>query len=231
MDDVALRRSFLRVPLHRKSARWLALADCIIANEIAGENPLAPVVMRDLSPLPRTGFKGAESPAWVEAQGLVLPSAPNQALVQSDGSLMARLAPGEFLILGAFAESPSPLMGEDLVTKLNQSWSIDTAGFCFQVPRRDSHAWIHLSGPKTPSLFAKICGVDLSPSAFPDLAIAQTSVARLSAIVIRDDRGAPEPQFHLLADSASAIYLWDCLEDAMAEFSGSIAGISSLLPA
>ena len=115
--------------------------------------------------------------------------------------------------------------------RLAAFWSIDTAGFCFQVPRRDSHAWIHLSGPKTPSLFAKICGVDLSPGAFPDLAIAQTSVARLSAIVIRDDRGAPEPQFHLLADSASAIYLWDCLEDAMAEFSGSIAGISSLLPA
>jgi len=28
------------------------------------------------------------------------------------------------------------------------------------------------------------------------------------------------PAFHLLVDSASALYLWDCLTEAMAEFGG-----------
>jgi sarcosine oxidase subunit gamma len=265
MLSSVLRRSFLRVPLNKAGADWIKIADTEVAGHVPGENPQAGAVLRDLSPLPRTGFKGAESPAWMEAQGVVLPSTPNLATLQPDGSLVARLAPGEFLILSPL-NTPSPSPGErrgggdldadppspdlspasplpnlppdgggatdpartSFISRLDQAWSLDTAGLCFQVPRRDSHAWLHLSGPQVPALFAKICGVDLRPKAFADLAIAQTSVARLSAIVIRDDRGGSTPQFHLLADSASAIYLWDSLVDAMAEFAGSIAGYASL---
>ena len=76
-------------------------------------------------------------------------------------------------------------------------------------------------------LFLKICAVDLRPHKFADLSIAQTSVARLSAIVIRDDRGGTLG-YHLLADSASAAYLWDCLIDAMAEFDGGPLGLTAL---
>ena len=46
-------------------------------------------------------------------------------------------------------------------------------------------------------------------------------------IVIRDDI-ADLPAFHLLADSASAAYLWDGLLDAMAEFGGRPVGLSAL---
>ncbi len=221
MQSSTLRRSFLRVPLNKRGAVWTGVADSEIVAHLPGENAAAPVVLRDLSTLPRTGFKGAESPAWLEAQGVVLPTAPNLATRQADGSLVARLAPGEFLILGGLAGSSAA------IDRLDTAWSIDTAGFCFQLPRRDSHAWLHLSGDKVATMFAKICGVDLRPQAFANLAIAQTSVARLSAIVIRDDRETM-PGYHLLADSAAAIYLWESLEDAMAEFSGSIAGYSSL---
>lgn len=223
MHSATLRRSFLRVPLNKRGAVWTGLADTEIVAHVPGENAAAPVVLRDLSTLPRTGFKGAESPAWLEAQGVVLPAAPNLATRQADGSLIARLAPGEFLILPGLSGDGAP------INRLDKAWSLDSAGFCFQLPRRDSHAWLHLSGDKVATMFAKICGVDLRPKAFANLAIAQTSVARLSAIVIRDDRDAM-PGYHLLADSAAAIYLWESLEDAMAEFSGSIAGYSSLTP-
>lgn len=223
MQSSTLRRSFLRVPLNKRGAVWTGIADTEVAAHVPGENAAAPVVLRDLSTLPRTGFKGAESPAWLEAQGVVLPAAPNLATLQGDGSLVARLAPGEFLILGGLTGASAP------IDRLDNAWSIDSAGFCFQLPRRDSHAWLHLSGDKVATMFAKICGVDLRPKAFANLAIAQTSVARLSAIVIRDDR-ENMPSYHLLADSAAAIYLWESLEDAMAEFSGSIAGYSSLTP-
>ena len=50
-------------------------------------------------------------------------------------------------------------------------------------------------------MFAKLCGVDLSPNRFAEGQVAQTSVARLSAIVIRSDT-AGALAFHLLADSA-----------------------------
>jgi sarcosine oxidase subunit gamma len=95
------------------------------------------------------------------------------------------------------------------------------------VPRASSHCWFRITGSAAPSLFAKICGVDLRPHKFADLAIAQTSVVRLTGIIIRDDL-AGAPAFHLLADSASGEYVWDCVLDAMAEFGGCAADLTAL---
>jgi sarcosine oxidase subunit gamma len=216
------RRSFVARALDALGAEWRLLADARVAARMVSERPHAAVVLRDLSPLPRTGFKGAETAAWLTSREITSCSVgSNQAAVQPDGTLLARLSPGEFLVLGRLDGQAG------LVDSLDAAWSLDDAGLCFQVPRRDSHAWFLLSGPRTPEFFAKLCGVDLRPHKFSDGAIAQTSVARLSAIVIRDDR-AGVPAFHLLADSASAAYLWDCLLDAMTEFDGSVAGLDSL---
>jgi sarcosine oxidase subunit gamma len=97
----------------------------------------------------------------------------------------------------------------------------------FPLPRRDSHAWFLVSGGAAAAMFAKLCGVDLRPEKFPDLSVAQTSVARISAIVIRDDREGTLA-YHLLTDSASAEYLWDCLLDAMTEFEGRPVGLAAV---
>ncbi|NFV82197.1 hypothetical protein [Magnetospirillum aberrantis] len=75
-------------------------------------------------------------------------------------------------------------------------------------------------------MLAKMCGVDLRRHVFADGAVAQTSVARLNAILIRQGDAV-----HLLADSASAEYLWDCVVDAMAEYGGAVAGAGHLLAA
>src|SRR5437867_3689343 len=97
----------------------------------------------------------------------------------------------------------------------------------YPVPRRDSHAWFMVAGDAAARMFAKLCAVDLAPDQFADGRIAQTSVARLSAIVIRSELGGTLA-FSLLADSASAEYLWDCLCDAMAEFHGIVAGVNMM---
>ncbi len=76
-------------------------------------------------------------------------------------------------------------------------------------------------------MFAKLCGVDLRPAKFASGRIAQTSIARLNGIVIRDDKGEL-PAYHLLVDSASAGYLWGCLRDAMTEFGGTPIGLRAL---
>jgi sarcosine oxidase subunit gamma len=91
------------------------------------------------------------------------------------------------------------------------------------MPRAESHAWFLVTGERAPGMFAKICGVDLRPHRFAIGAIAQTSLAKMSAIVIRADLGEV-PAYHVLADSASAEYLWGCLLDAMAEFAGAPVG-------
>ena len=89
------------------------------------------------------------------------------------------------------------------------------------VPRRDSHAWFAVGGPDARACLAKLCGVDLRQRVFTNGAVAQCFLASISAILIRDDA---IPAYHLLADSAAAGYLWDCLIDAMDEFDGGPSG-------
>jgi sarcosine oxidase subunit gamma len=76
-------------------------------------------------------------------------------------------------------------------------------------------------------MFAKLCAVDVAADRCPDGSVAQTSIARLSAIMIRNDI-AGALAFSVLAESASAEYLWDCVIDAMAEFPGTIAPLDAL---
>ena len=95
------------------------------------------------------------------------------------------------------------------------------------MPRQDGFCWFVLSGKHAASCLAKLCAVDLRPHRFPIGSIAQTSVARLSAVVARDDLG-DVLAFHLFSDSASATYWWDCLVDAMQEFGGNAVGIDAL---
>lgn len=216
-----MRASFVRFALAALGAQPAAAGQALAVLRVPGENTAAPVVLTDLSPFARTGFKGADTPDWLTRHGLTIPDTPNRAAVQADGSVLARLSAGEFLLLGR------PGGESGLVERLDATWSWgDGAGLCFPLPRQDSHAWFHLRGAKVPEMLAKLCGVDLRRHVFADGAVAQTSVARLNAIVLRQG-----DDFHLLADSASAEYLWECVVDAMAEFGGSVAGADHLLAA
>lgn len=181
--------------------------------------------LADLSPLPRVGFKGQGTPEWLAAQGVAVSPESNQAVIQDGGALAARLAPGEVLILGALSGD------DDLPARLAAAWAEAPTPpetlRGFPVPRADTHAWFVLTGADSPAMFAKLCGVDLRPAKFAPGRIAQTSIARLNGIVIRDDKGGL-PAYHLLVDSASAGYLWGCLRDAMTEFGGTPIGLRAL---
>jgi len=84
-----------------------------------------------------------------------------------------------------------------------------------------------VAGDALPEMFAKLCAIDLRHAKFADLDIAQTSIARMSAILTRVDIEG-NTVFYLLVDSAAALYLCDCLLDAAAEFGGRIVGIDVL---
>ncbi|CAA6605439.1 Sarcosine oxidase, gamma subunit (fragment) [Rhodospirillaceae bacterium LM-1] len=175
---------------------------------------LPALAMADFSLRPRLGFKGAGTADWLAAQGLSLPPEPNQSVKDDQGRLIARLSWGEFLLLGDFAA-------------LQSAWSFETAPLCFPLPRLHSHAWIVISGDAAPKMMAKICGVDLRAHKFAQGRIAQTSVARLNAIVIAD-RIRGRLGFHLLSDISTSQYLWDCLCDAMLEFDGAPVVLEAL---
>jgi len=188
------------------------------------------MAIADLSGLPRTGFKGAGTIDWLQGQGLSIGPDSNMAYRQEGGALAARLAPTEiFLIDGLDATGA-------LVETLNAAWAWGTEKprklIGYPMPRQDSHAWFMITGTAAPEMFAKICGVDLRAHKFQPGQIAQTSLAKMSGIVIRDDpigpNGGAIPGYHLLADVASAEYLWGAVLDAMSEFGGAPVGLSAL---
>ena len=183
------------------------------------------MALADLSVLPHGGFKGRGTVEWLTAQGLAIGADSNKAYRQADGELAARLAPTEIFLLDSLAGSGR------LINTLNSAWQWAAAAprpqQGYPTPRQDSHAWFMVTGDKSAEMFAKICGVDLRPAHCPVGTIAQTSAAKMSAITIRADLGSTLA-YHLLADIASAEYLWTCVADAMAEYDGGIVGLAAL---
>jgi len=176
------------------------------------------LALADLSTLPRVGFKGVGAPEWLREHGAQLPDSPNFAERQKDGSVLARLSTEESLVLGVAD-------GSALVTTLRNSWSLESATRVYSLPRSDSHCWLALTGNHAAATLAKICAVDLRTAEFADGRIAQTSLAGVGAVVLRNDLSTT-PCFFILSDVSATEYLWDALLDAMAEFSGGVVGLA-----
>ncbi|MFT4652073.1 MAG: sarcosine oxidase subunit gamma [Porticoccaceae bacterium] len=178
----------------------------------------------DLSTLPRAGFKGAGAPSWAENQGIKLPDSANTSIVQPEGCLVAKLSDQELLILSdIFANSHQlTALGEQSTRDHLEN---DTQTYL--LPRGDSHCWLAVTGNQAAEMFSKVCGVDLRPHKFALGNIAQTSVAKISAVVIRQDLGETL-SYYILCDISATEFLWDCLLDAMQEYAGSPVGIGAL---
>ena len=215
-DPMHMRRSFVR---RRLLAAGVPRNDSEIPLQRTPEH--APLTLVDLSHLPRWGIKGRDAFAWLKARQARVPERNNAAERQPDGTLIARLSPGEALILGPRRDGGCFLDGA------LAGIAGEGDGACYPVPRRDSHSLFFVKGSPAARMFAKLCAIDLAPDRFADGSIAQTSVARLSAIIIRDDVNS-QLGFSVLVESASAEYFWDCLLDAMGEFGAAIADASSI---
>ena len=69
--------------------------------------------------------------------------------------------------------------------------------------------------------------MDLRPQHFENGQIAQTSLAKINAIILRSDI-ANLTNYAIFSDGSSVEYLWDSLLDAMAEHRGSPVGLEAL---
>ena len=177
--------------------------------------------LADLSPLPRVGFRGPGAREWLAAQGIELPGEPNRARTQPDGAVAVTRSWTEVLVLGAIQGADS------LCARLEAGAANAQRARAYPLPRFDGLFWFALAGESAVDCLAKVCGVDVREPAFPVGSVAQTSLARLNAVIVRADAGAT-PLFHLLGDSASAAYAWTSLLDAMQEFDGRPVGLRAL---
>ncbi|MCY4641886.1 MAG: sarcosine oxidase [Gammaproteobacteria bacterium] len=175
----------------------------------------------DLTPIPRTGFKGQGVIQWISSQGMEIGQHSNKAYPQQNGMLVGRLADIEVIILNGLQSRTNQC------ESLDEKHACDQPVRCYLVPRFNTLAWFMVTGETSAEVFAKICGVDLRLKNFSRGAIAQTSVARINSIIIRHDL-KEIPAFHLLFDSASTEYMWACLMDAYMEFKGSPVGYSAI---
>ena len=218
-----LGRSFIRRDLEAQGASFRIVNGCEVAADYGGSDEVrraSSLGLIDLSPLPRIGFKGPNTAAWLDGLNIALPEQSNRATQVRSEVLAARLAPGEALLLG-------PRDGNGgAIGALERAWSYDVPGV-WPVPRRDASFWFLVVGRHSMALFAKICGVDLRAKAFANGAIAQTSVARTNCIIIRSSVG-DLPAYDLLGDSASSGFVLNSILDAMAEFDGTLVGFDAL---
>ena len=224
-----MTNSTYRTMLHRHhsqhGATFLA-NDRVIVNHYQAtieeeKEHLTKLALVDLTPLPRIGFKGADTPQWLEEQTITLPEKPNQAIRLLDQTMIARLSNNEFLLLSDIEQKANT------VNTLCQ-WQLQENKLCYLLLRQHSHCWFMLTGKHSINMMAKICGVDLSDAGFANHQVAQTSLARINSIVIKDTINHTTA-FHILSDSTSAEYLWGCLNDAMVEFSGKNIGVGAFI--
>ena len=215
------RRTPLYRALNAEGAPWAALPDAAIADRPDQDGAAARLGIADLTPLPRLGFKGRGTVQAMRSRGISLEGVANRAFAQADGSLCLVLAASEVVLLSNPAGDGSRL------ADLEQGYRIEDGEGTYPVPRRDASAWFAVTGSMAPEMFSKLCGIDLRPHRFENLMIAQTSVARLNAVVVRADLGRVLA-FHVLADSASAAYFLECIRDAAQEFDGRLVGVSAL---
>jgi sarcosine oxidase subunit gamma len=168
---------------------------------------LSGLTLQDFSALPRFGLKGIKTRDWLDAHNYRVGDASNRAYPQDDGCLATRLSRRELLLLSD-PDRPLNFADHDYFSPGRD---------CYPIRRQDSHYWISVCGENSPSMLAKLCGVDFSTDQFEVHRVAQTQVARTSAIVVRNDL-SDRLRYYLLGDSSTKAYMWACLQDAMSEY-------------
>ena len=221
--DSVLRRS----PLYRRhlqdGATFVDVGDELLVGQyqtpILEQEAARRLSICDLSTLPRGGLSGSGAGAYLASGYIDLPPAHDESRRQVNGDTVARLSAAEYLYLGS-----SALLG---AASEVPAWSGNAAAKAYALPRRDSHCWFVLTGSDAAVALSKVCAVDFRSHKFADGRVAQTSLAKISAIIIRSDFGET-PGFFVLASSAATEYLWECMIDAMDEFEGRAVGVDAI---
>jgi sarcosine oxidase subunit gamma len=161
------------------------------------------LAFRDRTLDPRAGIRGRGVGAWLVENGYGAAAPPNRAHRLDSGLVVAMLGEAEALFLDRAGAVSLWLYGS----------GAPLAPDVYPTPRAEGTFWITVSGVTAPAMLATVCGVDLRRKAFADLQVAQTMIAKVPAIVIRDS-GLGEEGFHVLADITLAAYIVRQLLDA-----------------
>ncbi|MDE0841322.1 MAG: hypothetical protein OSA42_03915 [Porticoccaceae bacterium] len=215
-----LRRSQLYRRHRQLGADFAQFGDSIAVDHYGDDEVSQARVLglADLSTLPRIGFKGLGTPVWADSCGVKQPAQPNWATLQGDNTLVARLSSNELLLASNLTGSSKLIETLATATRAHRVYAL---------PRGDSHSWLSLCGEQAANTLAKVCAIDFRAQYFTNLQIAQTSLAKINAVIVRTDIG-DNLNYAIFSDSCSLEYLWDSLLDAMSEYRGRAIGLQAL---
>jgi sarcosine oxidase subunit gamma len=109
----------------------------------------------DLSQHQRFGCKGPGAEPWLAAAGYSVPQAPNSAVVDASGVMVARLATSEFLVEAVAGGSEQVSSTRRLLGAASRPANV------YPVTRQD--LVVGIQGPGIQTLLRQICSIDFVP--------------------------------------------------------------------
>jgi heterotetrameric sarcosine oxidase gamma subunit len=134
------------------------------------------------------------------------PDAPG-AVAESGGALVAALRPDVAAVLLPRAQVET--VANEIAAVAGQRLTV--------LDLSHGRALMALSGPYAAAVLARLCALDFGERAFPNRHGAQTSLAKVRALIVRAGEEAT-PRYLLAVDRSHGAYVWGALADAMEEF-------------
>jgi sarcosine oxidase subunit alpha len=174
----------------------------------------------DASALAKIALKGAQVEAALASAWPGEAAAPLHVTVPRDEVLVCRLAPDEALVLA------SPGEREALGAKLEQQ-SAAVSGCAHAIDVTSAQAAVRLAGPRARDLLRKCTSLDVRERELPNLRCAQAGLARVQALVVRDDLG-DLLSFLVVFSRDYAAFVWEWLIEVGHEFGVAPFGLAAL---
>jgi len=164
------------------------------------------VGLHDASATGKLGVRGGDLEPLVTAlTGREPPPVGRASRVELHGAaLLCRLAADELLLLTRPGDLASV---ESMVAK-----TAETVGCAHVTDLTSAFAAVDLIGPRVIALLERLLPLDLSEAAVPPLAVVQGELARVHAIVLRQDGRLPA--FRILVAREHGEFVWESLRDA-----------------
>jgi heterotetrameric sarcosine oxidase gamma subunit len=157
------------------------------------------VVLADVSGKGKISVQGREAEAVLGQVWPLPPLAIGQGTAVPEGRVY-RLRADLFFV------STPPGAESDVLLRLTAAGH--TAGDLVTVTdMTHGRAELRHIGPASAELLSRLCGLDFHPSAFPNLTARQSSLAKTTQLIIREDIGAL-PAYSLVGARSLGAYLW-----------------------
>lgn len=197
----------------RSSIRVSGPPNVVKGWEVTRRRSTASLVLSDITPLAKVLIKSDANSRFAANHK----TAFGRARMIKDGVLEIGCDPGTWLWVGSIGSAEELMMhGESLAASSDELITV--------IDLTHGRALMRLSGADSNRLLNKLCAINLSDVATPNLSTFRSNVAKLVADVVRDDLANSTQSYLIHCERSSGQYLFDCILDAGSEFGIEIDG-------